>query len=281
MEKERMERAFDVAAKAFRDVLQRSNPEDAELLAQAEPGEIVEVLGDYDHIGRVLRAIGVPFVQVAPADLAGIDWARAQVVWVNCPGRLPATALRRLVQWVREGGHLGTTDWALKHLLERAFPGRVKYTGGSIPDCVVRVEPVGDHPLLAGFREDGRDPLWWMEGASYPCEVLDRDRVRVLVKSAEVGRRFGADAVVVEWDEGEGRIVHLVSHLYLQRSETRTARDRETAAAYFKGVGIEGESAARLAAEAGDLFASELKGAFTGAGLATSLFVGRKRRMGK
>jgi hypothetical protein len=25
--------------------------------------------------------------------------------------------------WVRAGGHLGTTDWALKHFLEGAVPG--------------------------------------------------------------------------------------------------------------------------------------------------------------
>ena len=47
----------------------------------------------------------------------------------------------KLAKFVEEGGQLITTDWALKHVLEVAFPGTVK-VGGSTGDEVVAVEIV-------------------------------------------------------------------------------------------------------------------------------------------
>ena len=278
---ERTNRSYDVAAKAYRELLRERAPDQAAELARVQSGEVAEVTGSFDHVGRVLRATGVPFTSVAPQAVEQIDWERLQVLWINCPGDgIGETALRRIAQWVREGGHLGTTDWALRHVIERAFPDKVRHNGRSIHDCVVPVEPApGEHPLLDGFREDGRVPRWWIEASSFPCEVID-PAVRVLVRSAEVGARWGADAIVVEWDEGGGKVVHLVSHLYLQRSETRTARDREGAASYLQSLGVAAPRAAALAEEAGDLNAAELKSAFTASGLAASLLIEKKKQTG-
>ena len=47
----------------------------------------------------------------------------------------------KLETFVKEGGQLITTDWALKYVLEVAFPGTVK-VGGSTGDEVVTVEIV-------------------------------------------------------------------------------------------------------------------------------------------
>jgi len=277
MSGERQDRAYDVAAKAYREILRERKPEDSRLLEQSEASQVLEVKGTYDHIGSVLRATGVPFISASPGGLDEVDWNRVEVAWVNCPGCLPQGEIELIAEWVRAGGYLGTTDWALKHLLEPAFPRKVRHNGGAIPDCVVKVEAVAESPLLAGFIEDGRDPLWWMESSSFPCTVLD-PAVRVLLKSSEVGSQFGADAIVVEWDEGRGKVLHLVSHLYLQRSEVRDSRDRASAKSYFEESGFRGSQASMLAAGAGDLTASELKSAFTSASLATELMLEKKRR---
>jgi len=274
---ERSTRAYELAARAYRERLRAEKAKDAELLEGTLHGEVVEVLGEYDHAGTVLRATGVPFVSVRPGELHRVDWERAQVAWINCPGNLTDGDLERVVGWVRGGGYLSTTDWALRNVLERAFPGKVRHNGGSIPDSVVAVERVATSPLLSGFFEDGREPRWWMEGASFPCEVLDPS-VRVLIRSSEVGERYGADAVVVEWDEGEGKVFHLVSHLYLQRAETRTERDRAGAKEFFAESGWKEDEAVRLAAEAGDLQASELKAALTTASLASEMLLQKKRK---
>lgn len=277
---DRTRRAYEVTGEALRARLRGERPVDAKLLDETLRGEVVEVLGAYDHIGDVLRATGVPFARVMPEQLESLDWNLAKTVLVNCPGQIPQEAIAILREWVRAGGTLITTDWALKHTVEPAFPGLVRHNGAQTPDCVVKVQTVGDDPLLSGFLEDGREPLWWLEGASYPIEVLDRERVRVLLASDEVGSRWGAPAVVVRWDEGKGEVLHLLSHLYLQRAETRCTRDRASAAAFFVESGYRGEMLLRLAGQAGDLNAAELKRAYTSASFAAEAILRAKKRKG-
>ncbi len=261
---ERMRRAYRVAGKLFRDRLRQERPADAEELSGIEPAEIVVVRGEFDHMHLVLDATGVPFLHLAPTHLPRADWKRMQVLLINCPGQLPAEALERLDQWVREGGYLMTTDWALKHLIEPVFPGTLRHNGERSADCVVRVQSVedGNDPLLGGFLEDGREPLWWLEGQSFPIEVLDSKRVRVLMRSSEVAERWGQDPVVVTFDEGRGTVLHMMSHLYLQRSDVRTARDAQPAAQYAaQALGMDASALERFGEDFAGLRAADFSSA--------------------
>jgi len=144
---DRMRQAYGVAGRILRERLAQERPEDHSLLEDVRPSEVVIVHGEYDHIHRVLDATEVPYLQVAPETLSGADWASMEVLFVNCPGNLPASALRKIGPWVRNGGVLVTTDWALKHVLEPVFPGRVRHNGGQTTDCVVRVNLCSKPPL--------------------------------------------------------------------------------------------------------------------------------------
>jgi hypothetical protein len=265
-EDDRMRRAYGTAGRAYREKLSQERPEDEAELASIEPAEVIAVHGLYDHIHRVLEATGVPFLGLDPGDLPRVDWDRMQVLFVNCPGHLPETAMNRIAPWVRAGGYLVTTDWALKHVVEPLFPGTVRHNGQTTDDCVVRVmtEDGETDPLLQGFLEQDRDPLWWLEGSSYPIEVLDTERVRVLVRSKELADQWGQEPVVVTFEEGEGTVLHLLSHLYLQRSETRDARDAMAPADYFQAeLGLAGEEAVEFAKMADGLDASDLRAAMS------------------
>ena len=276
-----MRRAYAVTGKMFRERLARERPDEADELASVRPAEVVAVRGIYDHIHRVLEATGVPFLDLPPAALAAADWERMQVLMVNCPGQLPPDAMRKIPSWVRDGGYLVTTDWALKHLLEPLFPGRVRHNGQQTADCVVRVELDGESadPLLEGFLEDGRDPLWWLEGSSYPIEVLDPARVRVLARSREVGDKWGQEPVVVTFDEGRGTVLHLLSHLYLQRSDVRDARDAMPAAAYYQdSLGLTEDEAAEYASMSDGLRAAELRGSLSKARLVSQVVLNSRRK---
>ncbi len=66
--------------------------------------------------------------------------------------------------------------------------------------------------------------MWWLENASYPIEVLDKNKVKVLVRSEELKRRYKHDAVIISFEWGKGIVYHMISHFYLQRSETRTKK---------------------------------------------------------
>jgi hypothetical protein len=136
------------------------------------------------------------------------------------------------------------------------------------------------HPIVQGLGHDDRDARWWMETGSYPCEVLD-PAVRVLVRSEEVGERFGASAVVVEWDEGEGRVLHLVSHLYLQRADCRTLRDAESGTAFYKTLGLSEERARELSSRSADASAADLKAGYAMSSLVLEAIVEQKKRAGR
>jgi hypothetical protein len=276
-----MGNAYDVAGTAFRERLRVQDPEQERELALVRSAEIVAVRGCYDHVERVLQATRVPFSTVDPERLSGIDWEELQVLLVNCPGQLPDATLRRLAPWVRAGGYLVTTDWALKHVVQRLFPNTVRHNGQTTNDCVVRIEMDGatSDPLLAGFLEDGRDPLWWLEGSSYPIEVLDSARVRVLIRSREVGSQWGADPVVVTFEEGRGTVLHLLSHLYLQRSDVRGSRDAQPASVLLQEMpDLPAPAMAQCVARSANLNAATLKSAFTTTGLMAGAIIAQKRK---
>ena len=77
-----------------------------------------------------------------------------------------------------------------------------------------------------GFIDQEKDaaPVWWLESSSYPIEILDKKKVRVLVRSDELKRRYKHDAVIISFEWGKGVVYHMISHFYLQRSETRTKK---------------------------------------------------------
>jgi hypothetical protein len=104
--------------------------------------------------------------------------------------------------------------------------------------------------------------------------------VRVLVRSKEVEEGWGAGAVVVTFEEGRGTVVHLLSHLYLQRSDVRGARDARPAEDYFACVGLPAEARERLVRESGDLVCAELRSAGSTARLLANAIVSQKRRRG-
>jgi hypothetical protein len=280
MENDPMDQAYRIAGRAVRERIRTERPDDARALDGVSAAEIAVVTGEYDHIERVLSATAMPFTRVAPRDAAALDWQRLQVLLVSCPGNLPPAVRERVAPWVRRGGYLLTTDWALKHLVEPSFPGTVRHNGVQTADAVVRIaggESVDD-PLISGFLESGREPLWWLESASYPIEVLDPARVRVLVRSGEVGRSWGADPVVVTFEEGHGTVVHMLSHLYLQRSDVRTARDAQPAAAYMAEAGYAPEAVAYCAAAAPTMRASELVSAASTTRLLSDVVARQMRR---
>ena len=232
-----MNAAYSISKQLVRERMERENPEDVAILDSVAESDIVCVQGTYDHIHLVLNAIGVPFAHVTPAQLKRMELKPEQTVYVNCPSSFPPDVARKLSGFVESGGMLITTDWALKYVLEVGFPNTVKYNGRSSGDEVVSVEIVDkEDDILKGFIDQEKDaaPVWWLEGSSYPIEILDKKKVKVLVRSDELKRRYGADPVIISFEWGKGIVYHMISHFYLQRSETRTQKQSAAASLYAK-----------------------------------------------
>ena len=244
MIKENMHKAYSIANELLRDKLKEEAPDILADLDDINESDVIVTVGQHDRIESVFSKVNTPHNLIRPEQLRGLRLDPDQIVFVNCPGNFDDTGLRKLNQFVENGGFLFTTDWALKHVLERAFPGYVRYNNQSTTDEVVRVEVLsGDDPFLNSILGPDDDPQWWLEGSSYPIEILKKNEVEVLVTSREIKEKYGESPVFITFNYGKGRIYHMISHFYLQRAETRTKRHSLKGSEYLKEKNISGNAA--------------------------------------
>ncbi len=239
MTKDKMNSAYRVAQELLKDRLKDASPETLRELEQIHAADVLVVRGIHDHIEDVFEHAGTPFTAVNPEHLSRAQLRPDQIIFVNCPGKLTPAGLRKITAFVEEGGFLFTTDWALKHVLEKAFPGFVEYNLRPTHDEVVRIDVLEtDDPFLTSVLDEEDDPQWWLESSSYPIRILDEENVKVLISSRDIEERYGEAPVFITFEYGQGRIYHMISHFYLQRTETRTARHAAPSGEYLKQKGI-------------------------------------------
>jgi hypothetical protein len=271
------DRAYDVGARMARERIAREAPEDAEVLSRVDAADLVVVTGVYDHVERVLDALETPFTRVAPDQLPEVRLRPEQLLVVNCPGQIGDDQVRMVRDFVAAGGSLFTTDWALRHVVQPGFPGTIEHTGRVTADDVVPIEVLDhDNPFLAGVMDGGDEPQWWLEGSSYPITIVDHDRVRVLIASRRLERRYGEAPVAVLFPWGDGEVFHMVSHYYLQRTELRNERHRAGASAYWaeKSVPVPAD----LAEDLDGLALGEVESAAGSSRLMANVIADKKRR---
>lgn len=212
-----MRTAYRLAQELLKDRLEMVDKDAYQQIKEVKGDDVIVVDGRYDFIGNVLASAGIPFRQVAPAEVERIMFRVDQTVFINCPGEIGSAGLLKVSEFVSGGGFLFTTDWALRNVLELAFPGYVRYNNRSTGDEVVRIELVAsDDSFLKLLLSDQDDPQWWLESSSYPIEIMDEKRVKVMVSSKEIGRKYGASPVFVAFDYGNGTVYHMISHFYLR-----------------------------------------------------------------
>lgn len=186
-------------------------------VATMEPGEIAVVTGDYDTVQRVLDKLKLRYTTIEAMKFGGAKLARVKVLILNCPGQLDGSGILKLRSFVEKGGWVVSTDWALSPIKE-AFPGFLRNVGLSpetwVPICAS--EGAKDKPLLKDvFNFTGEAPKWYLEERSYLFKVDDRakEKVEVLIESAEMKKKYGTECVAATFDYGRGRVLHIVSHL--------------------------------------------------------------------
>jgi hypothetical protein len=277
MDQDKRDRAYKAAAHITKARLMREDPERARLLDDVVESDVVVVAGQYDHVESVLRALDVPHSVVSTAAVDRLDLRPEQLLIVNCPGVVSAAAITRIRSFVEAGGSLFTTDWALKHVIEPAFPGVLAFDKAPTADDVVRIEVLdAENIYLQGVLEGQDDPQWWLEASSYPISVVDAERVKVLITSRELGEKYGERPVAVWFRWGEGDVFHMISHYYLQRTEERTARHRGKAEGYFAEKGVVMPCA--MMADVEDLSVADVESAKPSAAFMSNVIIEKKRR---
>ena len=277
----KMARANEAASVVVRGRMEAERPADFKLLESVESAEIIVVSGTYDRVQDVLIAVGVPHLLVTPVELDQIELNAKQLVMINCPGTISAAGITKIQKFVRAGGFLYTTDWALTNVVQRAFPGYIKYNDRPTGNDVVAVEVSGkDNVFLQHIRLSKTQPKWWLEGSSYPINVLRPAEVEVLISSTEMNSKYGAAPIAVTIPYGDGRVLHIVSHVYLQQNETRTVAENQNGDEWLEGESVlDADLAGKLAndpalagAKGGDINSAYAAQQFT-----TNLIVTRKR----
>ena len=233
MIKNKMSTAYRVAQEMIKDKLKDVDEDMAAEFEELGQSEVIVSTGVHDNIEQVFNGIGLKHNLINPQQFEKIDLDPDKIIFINCPGNVSSKGLRNLVTFVEKGGFLFTTDWALRHVIEPGFPGYIKYNNRPTNDEVVRVDILAEEdPFLQSLIGPNDDPQWWLEGSSYPIEILNHKEVDILIKSKEIEKKYGESAVFVTFDYGKGKIYHMISHFYLQRAETRTARHAKSGAEY-------------------------------------------------
>ena len=233
MIKDKMSTAYRVAQEMIKDKLKDVDEDMAAEFEELGQSEVIVSTGVHDNIEQVFNGIGLKHNLINPQQFEKIDLDPDKIIFINCPGNVSSKGLRNLVTFVEKGGFLFTTDWALRHVIEPGFPGYIKYNNRPTSDEVVRVDILAEEdPFLQSLIGPNDDPQWWLEGSSYPIEILNHKEVDILIKSKEIEKKYGESAVFVTFDYGKGKIYHMISHFYLQRAETRTARHAKSGAEY-------------------------------------------------
>lgn len=272
-----MEEAYELANEMVREKLNREDRTNIRILDDLTKNDIIVVNGTYDHISQVLTSLKIPFAEIDQNQLMQADLKPHQTIFVNCASGFMPEAARKLATFVEAGGQLITTDWALRNVIEVAFPNTIAYNDKATADEVVRVEVVDKKDsVVLGFLDEKADPVWWLEGSSYPIKVLDKERVKILIRSKELKEKYGEEAVVVRFEHGKGTVYHMLSHLYLQRTETRDKRQEASASEYFSDKGASEET--KLKAAGSTVTYGQVQSANTTSDFVSRIIIKQKRK---
>ncbi len=190
-----------------------SNEAKMERLRQAE---VVVVTGSADHMEQVMRRAQVKFVVVSPDELPQLPLHGQQVLMVNCTGEMSPAARERVRRFVNAGGFLYTTDHAVHYLVEKAFPGYIKWDGKTSNEEIFPMQVSGERGLLRHIGGNQGHPRWQLAGGGYLFDVVDPQKVEVLMSSREVAARYGSRALGVRFRVGDGQVIHVTGHFFTQ-----------------------------------------------------------------
>lgn len=276
-----MRKANRAAAEILQRRMQESRPDDYKLLREAAGADVVVVSGVYDRVQDVLRAVQIKHVVIPPHLLDKLPLLSTQTLMLNCPGDVSETAVAKLRAFVERGGYLVTTDWALR-TAARAFPGTIEHNGKTTPNDVVSVHVHDDkEPLLTHVKVMREHPRWWLEGSSYPIRVRDKQRVRVLMSSEEMSKKYGDGAVVVAFSWQQGKVLHMTSHFFLQQSKLVAEGEKQKGSSFAKGAGLTDKQVEELRAKGvnvDEVKAGELNSAYSMQQVSTNLIVEKQAR---
>jgi hypothetical protein len=205
----------------FKSFLESNYPQFSASAEASEPGRIVVVKGQWDDSSKPLHSFGLKYQTVKTKDLGNYPFDKCKIMIIDCAGEVPRETIQKIRDFVGYGGYLISTDWTLQNVLERAFPGFVKWNGDNTDGVITDAFAIdADSPLLKGV--EGRRFTWKLDKLSQCVRVLSPDRVHIIARSSKLAHQDPqfrvlpdpvlAGVVAFEFSFGRGKVLHLVGH---------------------------------------------------------------------
>jgi hypothetical protein len=174
---------------------------------------IIEVKGQWDDSGHALQSFGFSHDKVSTNALAKTPLDGTDVLIVDCAGDVPPPGLEAINKFVKNGGWLITTDWALDACLARAIPGYVEwnnaYSSSEIIDARINANAPAD--LL---KNTVPKAYWKLDKLCQIVRIIKTKEVEVIAYSNRLRREDpnGVGILACTFSYGKGRVLHLVGH---------------------------------------------------------------------
>ncbi|MBK9144863.1 MAG: hypothetical protein IPM23_20415 [Candidatus Melainabacteria bacterium] len=201
-----------VPPELFRAWLEKSHPRFALGASRLGRDEIIVVKGMWDHSAKTLQKLGINHRRIGEGELDDFDLRDTRLVIVDCAGEIDRRACQKLRDFVARGGYLLSTDWALDNFLSTTFNEYVVWNKAVNSRAVYDATVTDADPVLMSYAVSHAP--WKLDRESHLIRVVNRDAVRVLVRSfdlaAEDPDRLGALAVTFPF--GRGHVLHMLGH---------------------------------------------------------------------
>lgn len=173
-----------------------------------------------DHIEQMLEVLEVEHRLTRSGQLDDAGLHPLAVFVSNCTGEITSKDVEPLAWFVRSGGYLFGSCWALQETVEKIYPGAIRklpYKGQVIDNVESSVCKPGS-AFLADVMVPGCVPIYVLWG-SHLIEVLDPDRVEVLIDSPWTEQKYGSGNMAAWFRAGHGLVLDSANHFDRQGFE--------------------------------------------------------------
>jgi len=203
--------------------------------------DVVVLQSRGDHIEDMLDHLGVDHRLVRAAGVAKAGLHPFALFVSNCTGEVVDADVERLQWFVRVGGYLFGSCWALHHTIEPVWPGYVRKlpTKAEVLDDVVAYPCPVVSPYFEGVFASFTQPIYVLYG-SHLIDVERPEAVEVLIDAPEAAAHWGGGNLAAWFPAGHGVILDSANHFNLQGLERvtglKTAADRMAYSIDHKGL---------------------------------------------
>ncbi|HEU4420298.1 MAG TPA: HEAT repeat domain-containing protein, partial [Planctomycetota bacterium] len=197
-----------------------------------------------DHIEQLLARLEIAH-RTTEHNLVSACGAHPEAILVvNCSAELAPADVDPIAWFVRTGGFLFGSCWALGETIDKVHPGVIrKGNTDSFLDDVRALSCKAESPLLNGVFPPSVVPIYHLEGP-HLIEVEDVERCEVLIDSPDAAERHGCGNLAAWFHSGHGVILDSVNHFDLQGLEKvspdiKTDKDRQAYAVDHMGLTFE------------------------------------------